>query len=174
MLLASIRREQSPTSVHLPGKSHGQGSLVGYSSWGRKERDTTERIHFHFHFNPNFADCQEISKRLLVFFPLSSTSSNTWVTQLLIFMWGFKPDSKAKKGELSLSSLLCFVWQWSQRKSHKVWWVRVRIHQSAAWVWDLTLSRASCVILSKWLNLSELSFLHLWKKDESCSKVSFI
>ena len=33
----------------LPGKSHGQSSLVGYSSWGRKESDMTERLHFHFH-----------------------------------------------------------------------------------------------------------------------------
>ena len=35
-------------SILLPGKSHG-GSLVGYSPWGRKECDTTERLHFtHF------------------------------------------------------------------------------------------------------------------------------
>ena len=37
-----------------PGKSHGQRSLVGYSLQGRKESDTTERLHFtslHFiHF----------------------------------------------------------------------------------------------------------------------------
>ena len=26
----------------LPGKSHGQRSLVGYSLWGLKESDTTE------------------------------------------------------------------------------------------------------------------------------------
>ena len=26
-------------------------SLVGYSPWGRKESDTTERLHFHFHFH---------------------------------------------------------------------------------------------------------------------------
>ena len=26
----------------LPGKSHGQRSLVGYSPWDRKESDTTE------------------------------------------------------------------------------------------------------------------------------------
>ena len=32
--------------VPLPGKSHGQRSLIGYSSWGRKELDTTERVHF--------------------------------------------------------------------------------------------------------------------------------
>ena len=28
--------------VFLPGESHGQKSLVGYSPWGHKESDTTE------------------------------------------------------------------------------------------------------------------------------------
>ena len=31
-----------PTPVFLPGKSHGQKSLVGYSPWGRKDSDMTE------------------------------------------------------------------------------------------------------------------------------------
>ena len=31
-------------SVFLPGKSHGQRSLAGYSSWGGKESDTTKRL----------------------------------------------------------------------------------------------------------------------------------
>ena len=35
-----------PTPVFLPGESHGQRSLVGYSPWGRKEADTTEPLHF--------------------------------------------------------------------------------------------------------------------------------
>ena len=29
----------------MPGKSHGQRSLVGYSPWGQKELDMTERLH---------------------------------------------------------------------------------------------------------------------------------
>ena len=33
------RRKWQPTLVFLPGKSHGQRSLIG--SWGRKELDTT-------------------------------------------------------------------------------------------------------------------------------------
>ena len=37
------------TPVLLPGESHGGKSLVGYSPWGRKESDTTGRLHFHFH-----------------------------------------------------------------------------------------------------------------------------
>ena len=32
----------------MPGKSHGQRSLVGYSPWGCKESDMTEQLHFHF------------------------------------------------------------------------------------------------------------------------------
>ena len=36
------RRKWPPTPVFLPGESHGQGSLVGFSPWGRKETDTTE------------------------------------------------------------------------------------------------------------------------------------
>ena len=42
------RRWWHPTPVLLPGKSHGWRSLVGCSPWGRKESDTTERLHFHF------------------------------------------------------------------------------------------------------------------------------
>ena len=40
------RRQWQPTPVLLPGKSHGQRIVVGYSPWGRKESDTTERLHF--------------------------------------------------------------------------------------------------------------------------------
>ena len=35
------RRKRQPTPVFLPGKSHGQSSLVGYRPWGRNELDTT-------------------------------------------------------------------------------------------------------------------------------------
>ena len=38
------------TPVFLPGEFHGQRSLVGCSPQGCKESDTTERLHFHFHF----------------------------------------------------------------------------------------------------------------------------
>ena len=42
----SWRRKWQSTPVLLWRKSHGQRSLVGYSPWGRKESDTTERLHF--------------------------------------------------------------------------------------------------------------------------------
>ena len=36
------RRKWQPTPVSLPGESHGQRSLVGYSPQGRKESGMTE------------------------------------------------------------------------------------------------------------------------------------
>ena len=37
-------RNWQPTPVFLPGESHGQRSLGGYSPWGRRESNTTERL----------------------------------------------------------------------------------------------------------------------------------
>ena len=36
------RRAWQPITVFLPGESHGQRSLAGYSLYGRKELATTE------------------------------------------------------------------------------------------------------------------------------------
>ena len=61
-----LGRKWQPTPVFLPGKSHGQRSLVGYSPWDHKELDTTKRTrahtythththtHTHLHLNPIF------------------------------------------------------------------------------------------------------------------------
>ena len=43
-----MEKAMAPTPVLLPGKSHGQRSLVGCSPWGRQELDATEQLHFHF------------------------------------------------------------------------------------------------------------------------------
>ena len=44
------KRKWQPTPVFLPGKSHGQRSLVGYSPQGHKESDTTEAtLHICIH-----------------------------------------------------------------------------------------------------------------------------
>ena len=46
-------RKWQPTPLFLPGRFHGQRSLVGYSPWGHKESDLTEReraqAHTHTH-----------------------------------------------------------------------------------------------------------------------------
>ena len=47
-LRTGVKHMIDTTPGLLPGKSHGQRSLVGCSPWGRKESDMTERLHFHF------------------------------------------------------------------------------------------------------------------------------
>ena len=42
------RRQWHPTLVLLPGKFHGWRSLVGCSTWGHRESNMTEWLHFHF------------------------------------------------------------------------------------------------------------------------------
>ena len=41
----SCSRKWQPFPVFLPGKSHGQRSLEGYSPWGHKQLDMTEQTH---------------------------------------------------------------------------------------------------------------------------------
>ena len=45
-----LEKEMASHSSILAWKSYGQRSLVGYSPWGHKESDTTERLHFPFLF----------------------------------------------------------------------------------------------------------------------------
>ena len=46
----SWRRKWQPTPVFLPGKSHGWRNLVGYGPWGCKQSETTERLHYLYHY----------------------------------------------------------------------------------------------------------------------------
>ena len=43
----SWRRKWQPTPVFLPGESHGQRGLAGYSPWGHSESDTAEPMSMH-------------------------------------------------------------------------------------------------------------------------------
>ena len=54
------RRKWQPTPVLLPGKFHGQRSLVGYSPWHHKESDMTEGLHFYFQLIFSIAQRQDL------------------------------------------------------------------------------------------------------------------
>ena len=41
-----LEKEWPPTPVFLPGESHGQRSLVGYSPWDRKELGIPEAAEY--------------------------------------------------------------------------------------------------------------------------------
>ena len=42
-----LKEGMAATPEFLPGKSHGQRNMAGYSQRGCKELDTTERVHTH-------------------------------------------------------------------------------------------------------------------------------
>ena len=67
----SWRRKWQSTPVLLPGKSHGQKSLVGYSPWGGKESDTTERLH-SLSFSGSREEEEQASRNL--------TGFSLWIT----------------------------------------------------------------------------------------------
>ena len=45
------KRKWQPALVFLPGESHGQRNLAGYSPWGHKELDMTEQPSTHKYIN---------------------------------------------------------------------------------------------------------------------------
>ena len=65
-----IVQEMAPTPVFLPRKFDGQRDLAGYSTWSRKELDTTERVSTHtplyssqhFFSSQHFYNCQDKEK----------------------------------------------------------------------------------------------------------------
>ena len=54
VLRRSCGEENGNPPQYLPGKSYGQRSLVGYSSWGRKESTTTEQQSMYTCFTMTF------------------------------------------------------------------------------------------------------------------------
>ena len=53
--------------VFMPGKSHGQRSLVGYSTWGHKELDTTEQLSTHTHTHVGVMGLQRVTSVFYLF-----------------------------------------------------------------------------------------------------------
>ena len=94
------RAKWQPTPAFLPGKSHGERSLAGYSLWGHKESDTTERL-AHRHTNllpwppkPYMIRSPCVWPQLLLNFPpiVSRSFSNALRSEprafgLLVFAW---------------------------------------------------------------------------------------
>ena len=82
----SRRRKLQPTPVFLPGKSHGQRSLVCYSPWGCKKSNTTERLNTFIYLCKIFSS--EIFIRLILHLSKSFIFTETDMFFLAISMVG--------------------------------------------------------------------------------------
>ena len=76
-----LEKEIAIHSSTLAGKSHRRRSLIGYSPWGRKESDTTERLYF-----TSWRGYKRVSP-LFPFLFLSGSRSNNIVLLILLFPW---------------------------------------------------------------------------------------
>ena len=122
-----------PTTVLLPGKSHGRRSLVGCSPQGCQESDTTERLHFHFSLscigegNGNLLQCSCLENprdggawwaavygvtqnRTRLKQLSSSSSSNIHIILLIFGLYIYRPNLfLTQKSGLFAYSLICHV-----------------------------------------------------------------
>ena len=64
------RRKWQPTLVFLPGKCHGQRSMVSCSLWGGKELDTTEHAWISFRCLAKWFSYTDIHKCISVLFQI--------------------------------------------------------------------------------------------------------
>ena len=85
ILLASNWLKWQPTPVLLPGKSHVR-SLVGYSPWGRKESDRTERCHLYSGLLLHIGSSTKVGKMTVPGSRLKNCSYNQLQQTETIFM----------------------------------------------------------------------------------------
>ena len=88
------RRKWQPTPVFLPGKSHGQRCLEGYSPWGHKESDMSECACMPFFEHNSKAFC--VLQRMAVTKP-------TWTSDSRCS--GKSPEVSLTKPQLQVSSM---------------------------------------------------------------------
>ena len=102
------RRKWQPTLVFLPGKSHGQRSLLGYRPWGRRELDKTKRL------NHKHNTCEGKLKYICIPFSLEIGLLIVWygffqVFFLCICIHGY---------ELFVAECIFQKWSWQHFPSH--------------------------------------------------------
>ena len=112
------RRKWQPTPVFLPGKSHGQRCLVGYSPRSHEKSDTTEHARTHELPNMNSSSHKGSSRFLIVYFLpcfycslsvyyLALSSQELWKVEAGAFCLFSVPISRWEdRGSESLNRLL--------------------------------------------------------------------
>ena len=125
LLANCIMWKWQPTPVLMPGKSYGWWNLVGYSPWGHKESDTTERLHFTCCGKEPACQCRRL-KRLRF---------NPWVGKM---SWGraWQPTPVFLLGESPWIEEPCRLQSWG-RKELDAW---LQVETYSAWALGLEIS----------------------------------
>ena len=146
------RRKWQPTPVFLPGKSHGQKSLEGYSpknhgrvrhDLGTKQKQQLPKSIPISKLSPFLPLCQRLGKLFQASFPLGETTWNSLAVTL-------RAKSAVQQGFPTASG---FLVKWREM-SHKGFWLPDRYFcQSIPFSWHPTRKgdiRAGATILQPW------------------------
>ena len=165
-------RKWQPTPVFLPGKSHGQRSLVGYSPRGHKDSDTAKYAHMHSY--PYVTTGKTIALTIQTFVSkVMSLPFNTLSRLVIAFLprskrllisWLHEPSAEIlepKKQNLSLLPLFPLLlamkrWDWMPWSLFFECWISSQLFSLSYF----TPSRCSLVPLH-FLPL-ECYHLHMW------------
>ena len=77
------RRKWQPTPVFLPGESHGQRTLAGYSPRGHKVSDMTEWLSMHACINIDTTNLGKMLYSIVEIETTGNSSSETWKISVL-------------------------------------------------------------------------------------------
>ena len=95
------RRKWHPTPVVLPGESHGQRSLVGYSPWGCTELDMTEWLTW------GIGEGGLPFTSLGLFVSICSLSSSSCLSQMLTWVLHLQPSPSCYEKHTHPSPFVC-------------------------------------------------------------------
>ena len=134
---------------HSSGKSHGQKSLIGYSPWGHKESDMTERLHFHFLRVSMKVKLLVTHSCLTLCNPMDCSppgSSVHGILQARILEWVPIPFSRESSQPRDQTRVSCIAWDFS----HELW--------SQTWLWIQASSFTSYHALVNYVIFLTLKF----------------
>ena len=134
----------APTPVLSPGESHGWRSLVGCSPRGRKESDTTERRHFHFHLYA-YLEVNALSPSWNSIWILASQDSpgGSGVKTLpTVQVWSLGGEDPLEKGMATHSRILAWRIPWTEEPGGPRSLGSQRV--GLKWVTEHTHTSASC------------------------------
>ena len=112
-------RTWQPTPVFLPGESHGQRSLVGFSPWGHQELDTTNATSYAWVLSSIWAG----HVLYLVYYMTWHPFIHHWALRLFAFLGYCKERyNEQESTDISWWKQLHFLWICTQKWECRIIW----------------------------------------------------
>ena len=129
--------EWQPTPVFLPEEFHGQGSLAGYSPWGRKESNTAELLTL-MKRNTGLL-CPPVIMLLCIYTNEKLTSSqNLHINIYNIFIYNCQKLDQPRCLSIAewINKLVVYPYNRSLHSNKKKWVIMSQKDMEVPWLWS--------------------------------------